>query len=154
MTDAQATAGAVQSVERAFDILEIMASAGGSIGVSELADLAGLPLPTIHRPTRTLMNRDTPRTAVRRPAGDGGHGRHRRIHPSARRVRQPPLVRTVTTLLGCSYTSRQATYDLRRLKRKGLIAKLPGHHRYQLTPLGRASRIFDPPASAGCFRVS
>ena len=65
-----------------------------------------------------------------------------------------PLVRTVTTLLGCSYTSRQATYDLRRLKRKGLIAKLPGHHRYQLTPLGRASRIFDPPASAGCFRVS
>jgi predicted MarR family transcription regulator len=31
---------------------------------------------------------------------------------------------------------RQATYDLRRLKRKGLIARLPGHHRYQLTPLG------------------
>ena len=40
MTDAQATAGAVQSVERAFDILEIMASAGRSIGVSELADRA------------------------------------------------------------------------------------------------------------------
>jgi hypothetical protein len=35
------------------------------------------------------------------------------------------------------YTSRQATYDLRRLKRKGLIVRLPGHHRYQLTPLGR-----------------
>ena len=41
MMDAQkATAGAVQSVERAFDILEIMASAGGSTGVSELADLS------------------------------------------------------------------------------------------------------------------
>ena len=54
MMDAQkATAGAVQSVERAFDILEIMASAGGSTGVSEVADLAGLPLPTIHRLTRT-----------------------------------------------------------------------------------------------------
>jgi len=49
----------------------------------------------------------------------------------------PTLVRTVTTLLGSSYTSRQATYDLRRLKRKGLIVRLPGHHRYQLTPLGR-----------------
>ncbi|TVS85561.1 hypothetical protein [Mycobacterium helveticum] len=47
------------------------------------------------------------------------------------------LVRAVTTLLGCAYTSRQATYDLRRLKRKGLIVRLPGHHRYQLTPLGR-----------------
>jgi predicted MarR family transcription regulator len=49
----------------------------------------------------------------------------------------PTLVRTVTTLLGRSYTSRQATYDLRRLKRKGLIVRLSGHHRYQLTPLGR-----------------
>ena len=49
----------------------------------------------------------------------------------------PALVRAVTTLLGCPYTRRQATYDLRRLKRKGLIVRLPGHHRYQLTPLGR-----------------
>jgi hypothetical protein len=54
-----------------------------------------------------------------------------------RLIAAPALVRTVTTLLGCSYTSRQATYVLRRLKRKGLIARLPGHHRYQLTPLGR-----------------
>jgi IclR family transcriptional regulator, acetate operon repressor len=57
MTEAQPTTGAVQSVQRAFDILEMMASAGGSIAVSELADLAGLPLPTIHRLTRTLMYR-------------------------------------------------------------------------------------------------
>jgi hypothetical protein len=35
------------------------------------------------------------------------------------------------------YGSRQATYDLRRLRRKGLITRLQGHHRYQLTPLGR-----------------
>jgi len=49
----------------------------------------------------------------------------------------PALVRVVTALLGCPYTSRQATYDLRRLKRKGLIVRLPGHHRHQLTPLGR-----------------
>jgi hypothetical protein len=49
----------------------------------------------------------------------------------------PALVSAVTTLLGRPYTSRQATYDLRRLKRKGLIVRLSGHHRYQLTPLGR-----------------
>ena len=35
------------------------------------------------------------------------------------------------------YTSRQATYDLRRLKRKRLIMKVPRSHRYQLTDLGR-----------------
>lgn len=40
-------------------------------------------------------------------------------------------------LLGTAYTGRQATYDLRRLKRKGLIRRLPGRQRYELTPLGR-----------------
>jgi hypothetical protein len=30
-----------------------------------------------------------------------------------------------------------ADYDLRRLKRKGLITRIPGRHRYQVTPLGR-----------------
>jgi hypothetical protein len=38
----------------------------------------------------------------------------------------PALVRAVGTLLGLPYTSRQATYDLRRLKRKGLIVRRPG----------------------------
>ena len=49
----------------------------------------------------------------------------------------PTLTRLVGTLLDQPYTSRQATYDLRRLKRKELIVRLPGRHRYQLTPLGR-----------------
>jgi hypothetical protein len=49
----------------------------------------------------------------------------------------PTLVRLVATLLDQPYTSRQATYDLRRLKRKGLIVRISGHHRYQPTPLGR-----------------
>ena len=35
------------------------------------------------------------------------------------------------------YTCRQATYDLRRLKRKELIAKVARTNRYQLTNLGR-----------------
>ena len=35
------------------------------------------------------------------------------------------------------YATRQATYDLRWLKCKGLILKTPHSHRYQLTPLGR-----------------
>jgi hypothetical protein len=47
------------------------------------------------------------------------------------------LTRLTATLLDAPYTSRQATYDLRRLRRKQLIARLPGTHRYQLTPLGR-----------------
>lgn len=48
------------------------------------------------------------------------------------------LTELVATLLdGFAYTSRQATYDLRRLMRKGVIVRLPHSNRYQLTPLGR-----------------
>ena len=36
-----------------------------------------------------------------------------------------------------SYSSRQATYDLRRLKRKGVITRMEGTQRYQLTAFGR-----------------
>jgi hypothetical protein len=47
------------------------------------------------------------------------------------------LVERVGALLGSPYTSRQATYDLRRLRRKGLIAKIASTQRYQLASLGR-----------------
>ena len=45
--------------------------------------------------------------------------------------------RQLVHLLQSPYTCRQATYDLRRLKRKELIAKVPHTNRYQLTNLGR-----------------
>ncbi|MGX9919336.1 IclR family transcriptional regulator [Streptomyces sp. NPDC002248] len=51
-----AVAGGVQSLERAFDLLERMADAGGEVGLSELATSSGLPLPTIHRLMRTLVS--------------------------------------------------------------------------------------------------
>lgn len=50
-----ATTGGVQSLERAFDLLERMADAGGEVGLSELSSSSGLPLPTIHRLMRTLV---------------------------------------------------------------------------------------------------
>jgi len=45
----------VQSLERAFDLLEELADAGGILTLSELAARSGLPLPTIHRLLRTLV---------------------------------------------------------------------------------------------------
>ena len=47
------------------------------------------------------------------------------------------MVERVSALLGALYTTRQATYDLRRLKRKGLIRRMRRKQRYELTPLGR-----------------
>ena len=50
-------AGGVQSIERAFDLLEMLADAGGALGLSELSTVSGLPLPTVHRLMRTLVKR-------------------------------------------------------------------------------------------------
>lgn len=47
----------------------------------------------------------------------------------------------VGSLLGTPYSQRQATYDLRRLRRKGLIERLPNSHRYRPTPFGRAVAV-------------
>ncbi|GAA0525080.1 IclR family transcriptional regulator [Saccharopolyspora subtropica] len=47
--------GGVQSVERTFELLGLMADAGGEVALSELAEKSGLPLPTIHRIMRTLV---------------------------------------------------------------------------------------------------
>ena len=47
------------------------------------------------------------------------------------------LIPLVGALWREPYTPRHATYDLRRLFRKGLIIKIPHTRRYQLTALGR-----------------
>ena len=54
--EAKARSGSVQSIGRAFGLLETMAAHGGMMGLSHLAAESGLPLPTIHRLVRTLVD--------------------------------------------------------------------------------------------------
>ena len=53
--------------------------------------------------------------------------------------------KTLTELMGSlldgPYTARHATYDLRRLRRKGLIERIEHTHRYRLTVRGRAVAV-------------
>ena len=49
--------GNTQSVARVLDVLEVVAAAGGELSLSEIAAGSGLPLPTIHRLVRTLVDR-------------------------------------------------------------------------------------------------
>jgi len=58
------------------------------------------------------------------------------------------LVDLMTSLLGKPYSTRQATYDLRRLRRKSLITRVPGSHRYHLTGLGRQAAVLFTKAHA------
>jgi hypothetical protein len=48
----------------------------------------------------------------------------------------------VTTLLGVPYSMSQMSYDLRRLRTKGLITRLPHSNTYVLTPDGQRVAIF------------
>jgi hypothetical protein len=48
----------------------------------------------------------------------------------------------VAGFLGRSYSARQMTYDLRRLRRKGFIVRTEGTHTYALTPEGRSLSMF------------
>jgi hypothetical protein len=54
----------------------------------------------------------------------------------------PSLRNMMGRLLHADYTSAQATYDLRRLRLKGLIERVPGTHRYQVTPHGQHIATF------------
>lgn len=65
------------------------------------------------------------------------HWRHLTAGFSNRSLRE-----LVAAELGCPYGARQMTYDLRRLRRKGLIERVPRRHRYMLTALGRRVASF------------
>jgi hypothetical protein len=51
------------------------------------------------------------------------------------------LTQLMGSLLDVPYTSRHATYDLRRLRRKGIIERIEHTHRYRLTVRGRAVAV-------------
>jgi hypothetical protein len=57
-----------------------------------------------------------------------------------RRLR--PLVAQLLASATSDYTARQMGYDLRRLARKGFIARVPGTLGYTLTPYGRRTALF------------
>jgi hypothetical protein len=50
------------------------------------------------------------------------------------------------------YSPGQLTYDLRRLRLKGLLARVPHTHRYQVTPAGRRVALFFTRLHARVFR--
>lgn len=47
----------VRSLDRAFELLELLAANGGESSLSELTESSGLPLPTTHRVVRAMMRK-------------------------------------------------------------------------------------------------
>ena len=53
--------GGVQSLHRALDLVEVVAARGGHLTIGEIAVATDLPLPTVHRLLRTLVDRGSMR---------------------------------------------------------------------------------------------
>lgn len=90
----------VQSLERAFELLDLMAAAGGETSLTQLSGSSGLPLPTAHRILRTLVANGYARQLPSRRYALGAH-LIRLGEVSARRLStwaEPELARLVTRL--------------------------------------------------------
>lgn len=70
--DGEPRVGGVQAVDRALDVLEVLADSGRAMGVSEVAERAGLPQGTAHRLLRTLAMRGYVRHDASRRYALGG----------------------------------------------------------------------------------
>jgi len=71
--------------------------------------------------------------------------------------RQPDLAEPLAGLLGVSpsfLTAGRLTYQLRRLRLRGLIARQPGTHRYRVTEHGLRLALFFTRTHARLFRPS
>jgi hypothetical protein len=58
----------------------------------------------------------------------------------------------VADLLGLPYSTHQLTYDLRRLRLKGIIWRIPNSHRYRITPYGCKVALFFTRRHGSVFR--
>ncbi|WP_427016872.1 IclR family transcriptional regulator [Pseudarthrobacter sp. P1] len=128
------TAGGVQSVERVFELLELITDAGGEVTLSELASSTDLPLPTIHRLLRTLVSLGYARQLPNRRYALGprliriGDGASRQLGALAR-----PQLTSLVKALG--ETSNMAMLDGDMVV---YIAQVPSAHSMRMfTEVGR-----------------
>ena len=129
-----ATSGGVQSVERAFALLDLLARAGGRLPLTDLAERSGLSLGTVHRLLKTLAGSGYVRQDVDKryalgtallPLGDAAT---RLLGSWA----QPYLARLVEA---SGETSNLAVLEDDRVV---YLAQAPGRHRVRMfTEVGR-----------------
>ena len=141
MTDTQAKAPSrVQSVERVFELLELITDAGGEVTLSELAASTDLPLPTIHRLLRTLVSLGYARQVPNRRYALGprlirlGEGANRILGSLAR-----PQLASLVNDLGESANMAVLDGDM-----VVYIAQVPSRHSMRMfTEVGRRAHAHD-----------
>jgi IclR family transcriptional regulator, acetate operon repressor len=124
----------VQSLERAFTLLELMAEDGGEVPLSRLAVGSGLPLSTIHRLVRTLVARGYVRQLPSRRYVLGPRLIH--LGESAERALGTWALPHLTDLVdGTGETANMAMLDGDRVV---YVAQVPSRHSMRMfTEVGR-----------------
>lgn len=130
----QKASGGVQSVERVFELLELITDADGEVTLSELAGSTELPLPTIHRLLRTLVGMGYARQLANRRYALGprlirlGEGASKQLGAIAR----PQLARLVDAL---GETANMAVLDSDMIV---YVGQVPSKHSMRMfTEVGR-----------------
>jgi IclR family acetate operon transcriptional repressor len=130
----------VQSVERVFELLELITDAGGEVTLSELAASTDLPLPTIHRLLRTLVSLGYARQVPNRRYALGprlirlGEGANRILGSLAR-----PQLASLVNELGESANMAVLDGDM-----VVYIAQVPSRHSMRMfTEVGRRAHAHD-----------
>lgn len=138
--EAPVRSGGVQSVERVFELLELINDAGGEVTLSELAASTDLPLPTIHRLLRTLLGKGYVRQLPNRRYVLGprlirlGEGANRQLGALAR-----PQLKHLVDALG--ETANMAVLDSDMVV---YIAQVPSLHSMRMfTEVGRRAHTHD-----------
>lgn len=136
----KAAGGGVQSVERVFELLELITDAGGEVTLSELSASTDLPLPTIHRLLRTLVMKGYARQLPNRRYALGprlirlGEGANKQLGALAR-----PQLKMLVDRLG--ETSNMAVLDSDMVV---YIAQVPSSHSMRMfTEVGRRAHTHD-----------
>ena len=131
---AEKAPGGVQSVERVFELLELIADAGGEVMLSELSSSTALPLPTIHRLLRTLVTLGYVRQLPNRRYSLGprlirlGEGANKQLGVLAR-----PQLKSLVDRLG--ETANMAVLDADMIV---YVAQVPSRHSMRMfTEVGR-----------------
>lgn len=140
MTETPVKSGGVQSVERVFELLELINDAGGDVTLSELAASTNLPLPTIHRLLRTLVVKGYVRQLPSRRYALGprlirlGDGANKQLGALAR-----PQLKHLVDVLG--ETANMAALDSDMVV---YIAQVPSLHSMRMfTEVGRRAHTHD-----------
>ena len=137
---AEKAPGGVQSVERVFELLELITDAGGDVTLSELSSSTDLPLPTIHRLLRTLVTLGYIRQLPNRRYALGprlirlGEGANKQLGALAR-----PQLKSLVDRLG--ETSNMAVLDSDMVI---YVAQVPSLHSMRMfTEVGRRAHTHD-----------